>query len=97
MSIPASVTGLQRQVKTKLAEGTRITSATAIAGKGTGKPIEGEMESLREQFPDVKPSEWTKMAGKGWVEDMGLKRRVELHWCQSEKTGRVGMKVKRYL
>ena len=29
------------------------------------------------------------MAGKGWIEDMGLKRRVELHWYQCKKIGRI--------
>lgn len=97
VSIPASLTGLSGPTKAKIAEGSRITSVTVIAGRGSRTSIKGEMESLREQYPDVKPSEWAKMAGKGWIEDMGLKRRVELHWYQCEKVGRVRMKVKRYL
>lgn len=97
VAIPASLTGMSAPITVKIAEGSRITAVTVIAGKGSRTPIRGEMESLREQYPDVNPSEWSKMAGKGWIEDMGLERRVELHWYQCEQAGRVRMKVKRYL
>lgn len=38
----------------------------------------------------MKPSEWTKMADKGWVEDIAIKRRAELRWYQYERQGMLG-------
>lgn len=62
-----------------------IPSVTVIAGRGSRTSIKGELESLREQYPDVRLSEWAKMAGKGWIEDMGLKRHAELHLVSMRK------------
>lgn len=97
VTIPQSLTGMSHPIMAQLAEGRRVTSITPIAGRGCKTPIKGEMESLQKQYPDAPASAWIKMAGKGYIEDLGIARKVELHWYECEQVGRVRMKVKRYL
>ena len=55
------------------------------------------MERLRREYPDVPASSWQKRCGKGYIDDMGLSRLVELHWYEAPEIGRIEMKVKRFL
>lgn len=51
---------------------------------------------LEKQY-DVPKSEWRHCRGDGYVVcDDGKTRHAELHWFESDKTGRIKMKVKRY-
>lgn len=78
----------------KISEGSRITKVVVFAGKGTQKPVK-VAEYLEKQY-GVEASEWKKVRGDGYVEyPDGSIKHVELHWFESEKTGRVKMKVKR--
>lgn len=79
----------------KVAEGTRITKVVTFAGKGTNKKVK-VAEFLSKQY-GVPASEWKKVRGDGYVETQdGIVRHAELHWFESDETGRVKMKVKRY-
>lgn len=82
-----------------LAEGTRITQPKnhIIAGKGREREIDCE-DWLAAKYPDAEPGQWTKEKGFGYVKDeYGEDRKVELHWYQNPKTGKVEMKVKEQL
>ncbi len=79
---------------TKLTEGTKITKVYTFAGKGTNRKI-NVAEHLEKQY-NVPASEWKKVRGDGYVDDSDKSRHVELHWFESEPTGRIKMKVKRY-
>ena len=43
-----------------------------------------------------KPSEWRKERGTGYVDDLGMSRKCELHWYEEDSVGRVKMKVKKF-
>lgn len=82
----------------KIQEGSKIIKVVTFAGKGTNKPVK-VANLLSKQYKDynVKPSEWQKSRGDGYVVcDDGITRHAELHWFESEATGRIKMKVKRY-
>ncbi len=96
VAIPPKVTGMSRSVYARLSEAQRIVGHP-IAGKGTSRPIHSELDSLREQFPDVPPGEWTKMAGNGYIDDMGVRRLAHLHWYECDAVGRVRMKVDHFM
>ena len=84
--------------KGKLKQGSVITKVVTFAGKGTNKPVK-IANSLSQKYKEynVTPSEWQKTRGEGVVVcDDGICRRAELHWFESQETGRVEMKVKRY-
>lgn len=97
VKIPKRLTGLSSDIKTKITEGSRITGIAPIAGRGSSTRIKGELPSLLKEFPETKESDWVKKSGKGYIDDLGLSRHVELHWYESRQTGRVRMKVKKYL
>lgn len=79
---------------TKLTEGTKITKVFTFAGKGTNRKID-VAEYLEKQY-NVPANEWKKVRGDGYVDDRDKSRHVELHWFESEPTGKIKMKVKRY-
>ena len=79
---------------TNLTEGTRITGIVSIAGKGNGDRID-EIDGLIERFGGNR-SEWSKRRGTGYVDDLGMSRRCELHWYEEPSVGRVKMKVKKF-
>lgn len=84
--------------KGKIAEGTKITKVVVFAGKGTKKPVK-IAEYLSDKYKDynVPTTEWKKVRGDGYVVcDDGVTRHSELHWFESQQTGRIRMKVKRY-
>ena len=95
--IPRKVTGLSHDSFTQIARGSRISGRHKIAGAGTNTPIHSELDSLKEEYPEVERRDWEKWAGNGVVEDLGLERRAHLHWYWSEETGRVRMKVDHFL
>lgn len=97
VTIPSRVTGLDRPIKTRLSEGSRLTHITPIAGKGHKDKIHSELDSLKDEFPNIPRGEWTKYAGQGFVDDLGLSRRAELHWYAAEGAGRVRMRLIKYL
>jgi SPP1 gp7 family putative phage head morphogenesis protein len=78
----------------KLAEGTKITKVVAFAGKGTNKPVK-MAKYLSKQY-NVPETEWKKVRGDGYVDEQGIIKHAELHWFESDETGRIKMKVKRY-
>lgn len=80
--------------KTKISEGSRITKVVVIAGKGCTRKID-EVRGLVDKFGG-KESEWKKVRGTGYVDDLGMSRKCELHWYEEESVGRVKMKVKRF-
>lgn len=80
--------------KTKLAGGTRITGIVTIAGKGSKRKID-KIDRLVEAYGG-KRGQWQKKRGTGYVDDLGMRRKCELHWFEEEDVGRVEMKVKRY-
>ncbi len=98
-TIPASLTGLEKPIKVKTTEEKWIGKGTLIAGNGHPVKIHDELDSLKSEYPDIPASEWHKMAGKGWVDDLGVSRHVELHWYElvdkSVKYAR--LKVKKFL
>ena len=79
---------------TKLTEGTSITKIYQIAGKGTKRKVD-VAEYLEKQY-NVRASEWKKFRGDGYIDDSDKSRHAELHWFESEPTGKIKMKVKRY-
>lgn len=95
--IPRRLTGLDHDIFVPLARGYNITGAHKIAGAGHPDPIHSELDSLKEEFPDVDRHVWEKWAGNGYVVDIGQDRRAHLHWYWSEETGRVRMKVDHFL
>lgn len=96
--IPKKLTGLSKDIETRVSAGARIYGKAAIAGKGTNVPIHSELDSLKEQFPDIPRSEWTKMAGNTNVDDMGLSRKAHVHWYECEDmTRKQRMKVVKWL
>lgn len=95
--IPAKVTGLSHDIYTQIARHSRITGRKRIAGAGTNTPIHSELDSLKDEYPEVDRHLWEKWAGNGVVEDLGIERRAHLHWYWSEQTGRVRMKVDHFL
>lgn len=79
----------------KIAEGSKITKVYTFAGKGTNKPVK-VANYLSKQYKGVPESEWKKVRGDGYVEyPTGEIKHTELHWFESEQTGRIKMKVKR--
>lgn len=80
--------------KTRISEGTRITGIVTIAGKGTNRRID-VVDKLVERYGGER-DRWQKKRGTGYVDDLGMSRRCELHWFEEEDAGRVAMKVKRY-
>jgi SPP1 gp7 family putative phage head morphogenesis protein len=78
----------------RLAEGTKITKVVAFAGKGTNKPVK-MAKYLSKQY-NVPETEWEKVRGDGYVDEQGIIKHAELHWFESDETGRIKMKVKRY-
>lgn len=80
--------------KTKVTEGSRITGIVTIAGKGCRRKID-EVDVLVARYGG-RPSEWRKERGTGYVDDLGMSRKCELHWYEEDSVGRVKMKVKRF-
>jgi hypothetical protein len=79
----------------KLVESTKITKVFTFAGKGTNRKID-VAEHLEKQY-NVPKGDWKKVRGDGFViDESGKNRHAELHWFESEKTGRIKMKAKRY-
>ena len=79
----------------KIKEGSKITKVVAFAGNGTNKPLR-VAKHLEKQY-SVPASEWKHVRGDGYIIcNDGVERHAELHWFESEKTGRIKMKVKRY-
>lgn len=78
----------------RLTPGTKITKVVTFAGKGTKKPVK-VAKYLAEQY-GVPEREWRKLRGDGYVDFDGRSRHAELHWFETEQTGRVKMKVKRW-
>lgn len=78
----------------RLKEGSKITKVFVFAGKGTNKPIK-VAHYLEKQY-GVPQNEWKKVRGKGIIMANGQERTAELHWFESDQTGRIKMKVKRY-
>ena len=79
----------------KLVEGTKITKVYTFAGKGATKKID-VAQYLEKQY-NVPASEWKKVRGDGFIiDENGKNRHAELHWFESDKTGRIKMKAKRY-
>lgn len=78
-------------------EGTKLTHQEVFAGKGTKTPIKTE-KNLIKAYPETKYGDWQKVKGIAWVygED-GKPYQAELHWYQSEKTGKVEFKEKKTL
>lgn len=95
--IPRRLTGLDHDIFVPLARGYNITGAHKIAGAGHPDPIHSELDSLKEEYPNVDRHVWEKWAGNGYVVDIGQDRRAHLHWYWSEETGRVRMKVDHFL
>lgn len=85
---------LGKGINGKIAENSKITKVVTFAGKGTNKEI--KVARFLEKQYGVKATEWKKVRGDGFVEyPDGSVKHVELHWFESEKTGRIKMKVKR--
>lgn len=80
--------------KTKVTEGSRITGIVTIAGKGCKRKID-EVDILVSRYGG-NASEWRKERGTGYVDDLGMSRKCELHWYEEDSVGRVKMKVKRF-
>lgn len=81
--------------KGKIQEGSKITKVVVFAGKGTETELR-VAKHLEKQY-DVPKAEWKHSRGDGYVVcDDGITRHAELHWFESDKTGRIKMKVKRY-
>lgn len=81
--------------KGKIQEGSKITKVVVFAGKGTSKELR-VAKHLEKQY-NVPQSEWKHSRGNGYVVcDDGKTRYAELHWFESDNTGRIKMKVKRY-
>ena len=81
---------------THLAEGTRITQPKnhIMAGKGRERQIDC-IDWLNAKYPGSDPSEWTKEKGFGYIlDEYGEEHKVELHWYQNPKIGKVEMKLK---
>lgn len=95
--IPPSLTGFSKPVKTKTSEGKWISRGVLIAGKGHPNKIHSELDSLKQEYPEIPAEEWKKMAGKGWIDDLGISRRVELHWYECDRIRYARMKVKKFL
>lgn len=95
--IPPSLTGLSKPIKTKTSEGKWISRGVLIAGKGHPSKIHSELDSLKQEYPDIPVEEWKKMAGNGWIDDLGISRRAELHWYECDGVRYARMKVKKFL
>lgn len=95
--IPPSLTGLSKPIKTKTSEGKWISRGVLIAGKGHPSRIHSELDSLKQEYPDIPVEEWKKMAGNGWIDDLGISRRAELHWYECDGVRYARMKVKKFL
>lgn len=79
----------------KIQEGSTITKVVTFAGKGTNKELR-VAKHLAKQY-NIPESEWKHSRGDGYVVcDDGVVRHAELHWFESDSTGRIKMKVKRY-
>ncbi len=77
------------------AEGSKLTHQEVFAGKGTKTPIRTE-ENLIKVYPETKAGDWQKVKGLAWIYGQdGKPYHVELHWYQSEKTGKVEFKEKK--
>lgn len=79
----------------RLSEGTKITKVVVFAGKGTNKDL--RIANILAQQYNNSPEGWTHTRGEGFVEFEGSSNRAELHWFEHEETGRVLMKVKRWI
>ncbi|WP_290776314.1 hypothetical protein [Anaerofustis sp.] len=89
------VVSLPNGNKGKIQEGSKITKVVVFAGKGTNKELR-VAEHLERQYA-VPKTEWKHVRGDGYVVcDDGKTRHAELHWFESNETGRIKMKVKRY-
>lgn len=87
IKLPDSTYGL-------ITQGTKITKVVVFAGKGTNKPI--KMASYLAKQYNVPEAEWQKVRGDGYVDVNGVSKHAELHWFESQQTGRIKMKVKRW-
>ena len=64
-----------------------------MAGKGRNRKID-VIGWLMEKYKDYDEKNWTKEKGFGYVYDeFGEPRYVELHWYNSQKHGKVEMKI----
>lgn len=78
----------------KISEGTKITKVFVFAGGKTGKKVK-VAKYLAKQYGN-KEKDWSKVRGEGFVDIKDSSKKCELHWFESNKTGRVKMKVKRW-
>lgn len=72
--------------------GEYIRDVKVIAGKGTSVSFRDAWK-LEEAY-QIPADEWQKVKGHAWVEYQGEEYYAEIHWCQSEKIGRVRYKLK---
>jgi len=83
---------------TTFVEGTRITGIATIAGSGSNRILR-EKKRLSARYGG-KEDAWSKMAGNGIVNDLGLSRKAHVHWYQicfeSGFILRVEFKLKRF-
>lgn len=80
----------------KLEEGTKIVKVVSFAGKGSKKTL--RVANYLEKRYNVPAEEWSHKRGEGFVnEGKGIITKNELHWFESNATGRIKMKVKRRL
>lgn len=75
-----------------LAEGTKITNSTVIAGKGRNRQI--DMLDVLVADYGGNPEDWQKAKGFGYVNIDGEVLKAELHWYQEPTVGKVNMKIK---
>lgn len=75
-----------------LAEGTKITNSTVIAGKGRNRQID-MLDTLVADYGG-NPEDWQKAKGFGYVNIDGEVLKAELHWYQEPTVGKVNMKIK---
>ena len=80
--------------ETRLTPGTEITKIHTFAGEGTKKPIR-DVKRLENTY-HVPANEWRKTRGEGSVETENGPKRAEIHWYESNASGRVELKVKRW-
>ncbi|WBW49567.1 hypothetical protein O6R05_06105 [Peptoniphilus equinus] len=76
----------------KLSEGTKITNVVVFAGGQTSKEVKVS-QYLAKQYGN-QSQDWRKVRGEGYIKLKDSNRRCELHWFESDQTGRVKMKVK---
>lgn len=79
----------------QLSEGTKITKIVVFAGGKSKKEVK-VANFLAKQYKN-KPKDWRKVRGEGFVDFKNKPRICEIHWFESDQTGRIKMKVKRWM